>query len=252
VMRGHASRITDHFSFLPSSHDKLVSAFVVSSFIPASRLTPRSDRVAATRSLAFAPAVWVIHRVHRHAAHLRPAPQPPRATRLAQRNITVLDVTDLTDGRVAVDVYFADLTARQAKLRPIAFLRDKLRRAARSPHHLCALARPELDVVNGCAERNRLKRERVAGDDVSIGSRNNGLSDLQPDRSDDVALLAIQIMQQRDQRRAVRIVFHRRDFCWNSCLVALEVDDAIHSPGAASATTHRYVTVVVAPRDASL
>src|SRR5439155_25344192 len=53
------------------------------------------------------------------------------------------------------------------------------------------------------------------------------LADLQPVRLQDVALFAIDIMQQRDTRGAVRIVLDSRDCRRHSMLVALEIDQAV-------------------------
>src|SRR5438445_397613 len=66
------------------------------------------------------------------------------------------------------------------------------------------------------------------------------------DRVQDVALLAVGVRQQRDARRAVRVVFNRRDLRRNIPLVALEVDDAVHPLVAAAAPPRRELAAVVA------
>src|SRR6185436_3849048 len=177
----------------PSTHDEPIRALVVPGLIPACRLAPRRNRVPAAGGFTFAAAVRMINRIHRDAAHLWPASLPSRASGLAQRNIAVLDVTDLSYGRVAIYVDAANLTARQSKLRPVAFLGHKLRRSARRANHLRAFARPQFYVVNRRAQRNRLERKRVARNYVSLGSRYDGLPDLQANRRDDVTLLAVYI-----------------------------------------------------------
>ena len=73
---------------------------------------------------------------------------------------------------------------------------------------------------------NVLQRQRVADQNVGVRPAHDLLPDLQPDRLNDVALLAIRIVHQRDARAAVRIVLDRRDRARNAVLVALEVDEA--------------------------
>ena len=65
------------------------------------------------------------------------------------------------------------------------------------------------------------------------------VADLQADRLQDVALLAVGVGQQRDARRAVRVVLDRRHLRRNVALVALEVDDAVHPLVAAAAPPRR-------------
>ena len=69
---------------------------------------------------------------------------------------------------------------------------------------------------------------------------------LQPDRLQDVALLAVRVGQQRDARRAVRVVLDRRHLRRDVALVALEVDDAVHPLVAAAAPPRRQLAAVVA------
>ena len=58
---------------------------------------------------------------------------------------------------------------------------------------------------------NVLQRQRVADQNVGVRPAHDLLPDLQPDRLNDVALLAVRIVHQRDARAAVRIVLNGRD-----------------------------------------
>ena len=69
------------------------------------------------------------------------------------------------------------------------------------------------------------KRQRVADENVSVRTAHDRLPDREPDRLDDVALLAVRIVDQRDAGAAVRIVLDRRHGARNPELVALEVDE---------------------------
>src|SRR5206468_295010 len=95
------------------------------------------------------------------------------------------------------------------------------------------------------AERNVLERQRIARQDVDVLSGDDRVADLQAVGLQDVALLAVGIRQQRDARRAVRVVLDRRHRRRNIALVALEVDDAIHALVATATPPRREVTAVV-------
>ena len=64
----------------------------------------------------------------------------------------------------------------------------------------------------------------------------------------DVALLAVNVVQQSDTSGAVRVVLNGSDLCRHAVLVALEVDDAVTTLHAAALVTDGDVTVVVATR----
>ena len=72
------------------------------------------------------------------------------------------------------------------------------------------------------------------------------VADLQAVRLQDVALLAVGISDERDARRAVRVVLDRRDLPRNVLLVALEIDDPVEPLVPAAAPPRRELAVVVA------
>src|SRR5690606_9756130 len=74
------------------------------------------------------------------AAVVRTAPQPPAPARLAEADVLVLEVGDLTDARAASDVHATHLAARELDQRIIAVLGHELGRGARGSHELPALA----------------------------------------------------------------------------------------------------------------
>ena len=84
----------------------------------------------------------------------------------------------------------------------------------------------QLDCVHRGAGRNVLERQRVAYQDVGFGTGAHRRANLQPNRLQDVALLAVRVVHQRDARRTARIVLNGRHFARNSELLALEVDQA--------------------------
>src|SRR4026208_2572751 len=92
---------------LSAPDNKLVGSLVVTGRIAACGLSPRCDRVAAAACLSFTTAVWVIYRVHSHAAHRRTLAHPARSSGLADRDVLVLYVADLTDSSHALYLHAA-------------------------------------------------------------------------------------------------------------------------------------------------
>src|SRR5690606_32997336 len=68
-----------------AAHDELVRLLLALTCLHAFRLAPGRDRRTSTRRLAFTTAQRMIHRVHRHAAHLRTTAAPAHRARLADR-----------------------------------------------------------------------------------------------------------------------------------------------------------------------
>ena len=218
----------------------------VARLVALGRQAPRRHRMAAARGLAFAAAERMVDRVHRDAAHVRTLAHPAAASRLADRHVLVIDVADLADRREALHADLANLARRHLDRRVVAFLGDQLHGRSGAARDLPALARPELDVVQQRAERNVLQRQRVARQDVDRLAGDDRVAHLQAVRLQDVALLAVRVGQQRNARRAVRVVLDRRDLRRNVALVALEVDDAVHPLVAAAAPPGRELARVVA------
>src|SRR2546430_12474757 len=65
--------------------------------------SPWRHGVPAAGGPALTAAERMVHRVHRHAAHVRPLAQPSAAPRLADRDVLVIDIADLADGRHALE-----------------------------------------------------------------------------------------------------------------------------------------------------
>ena len=189
----------------------------------------------------------MVVRIHRNTARLRTASEPAAAACLTDGDVLMLEVADLADRRTAVDVHAADLTGRHAQKGVVAFLRHELRRRARTADELCTLSDLELDGMDDRTERNILQRKRVARLDVSLGTRLHHVADLEAVRREDVALLAVCVVQERNACAAVRIVLDRRDAGGDSVLRAFEVDDAIEPLVTAAAMAHSQFSLLVAP-----
>ena len=107
--------------------------------------------MTAARGAAFAAAVRVINRVHRHAAVVRLAAQVAGAARFAELDVFVVDITDLADSGLALDAH-----AAEDKDRLFAF---------------CAL--PKFDITEKPVEENGLSLIEVtlAGKPLSYVAR---------------------------------------------------------------------------------
>src|SRR4029078_6061047 len=96
----------------PPLHNEPIRCLPVPRLVALGRLSPWRHRVPATRGFAFATAQRMVNRVHCHAADMRPLAQPAAPACLADRDVLVIDVADLTDGRQALDVDLPDFAGR--------------------------------------------------------------------------------------------------------------------------------------------
>src|SRR4051794_12677687 len=203
--------------------------------------------MAPCRGGALAAAVRVVDRVHRRAARLRADAHVALAAGLADLHVLVVGVADRADGRAALRADHAHLAGRQAQRRHVAVLGHELDRGAGRAPELAAAPSVELDVVDDRADRHVPQRQRVAHRDLGAGPGCDGHADAQAVRREDVALLAVDVMQQRDVRRAVRVVLDRGDLRRHAVLATLEVDLAVQALGPAAAVAGGLAAVRVAP-----
>src|SRR5205814_982686 len=94
----------------PISDDHLFRTLVVARLISAGRLAPRGHRISPAGSFSFAASMWMVHRIHGHAAHMRANALPARAAGFTQRNVFVLDVAHLAHSRAAFDRHAPNFT----------------------------------------------------------------------------------------------------------------------------------------------
>src|SRR5947209_1568506 len=238
--------------FASPAHDELIGALVVACLVATGGLAPGRDRMASAGGLTFTTAVRMVDRVHGNAAVYRFFPEPAITSGFANRNVLMVYVADLAHGRHAVNQNFAGLAGRQFDQRVVAFFRDQLRRATGGAHHLRAFAWPEFQVVNGGTGRNVAQWQRIAYEDVSLRAAHDFLTDLQPDRLKDIALLAISIRGQRDARGAVGIILDGCHGARDTHFVALEIDSAELALVSATTVPNRNVACVAASARALL
>src|SRR5213593_816442 len=87
-----------------SLHNELSGSFVVSRFVAQGRNTPGSHGMIPLHA-AFASAVRMIDGIHNNTAHCRPDAHVPRPSVFPNRNVFVIEISNLSDRRHAVDVH---------------------------------------------------------------------------------------------------------------------------------------------------
>src|SRR6188472_2649781 len=232
----------------PAAHDQAVGALVLlARAVTERRHAPRGNWVAAGGGRALAAAVRVVDGVHRGPAGLRAHAHVALAAGLADLDVLVVGVADRAHGRPAVRADHAHLARRQAQRRHVAVLGHELDRRAGGAAELASAAGLQLHVVDDRADGHVAQRERVADRDLRARARLHRGPDPEAVRGEDVALLAVGVVQQRDVCRAVRVVLDRRDLRGHPVLAALEVDPAVQTLGATAAVARRLAPAAVAP-----
>src|SRR4051794_31494497 len=93
--------------------DHAIRPLVIAGLEPLRELTPRRAWMTSTARAPLASTHRVIDRVHGDAAVVRPLSEPARTPGLAERDVRVVGVRDLADGRVAVLVDLTNLARRE-------------------------------------------------------------------------------------------------------------------------------------------
>src|SRR6185436_6722675 len=210
-------------------------------------LAPRIGGRPAAGRLPFTAAERVIDRVHRHAADSRTAAQPTRLAGLADRQQLVLGEPDFADRRETLAADHAHFRRAQSQRDVVAFLRHDLHAGPGAAAQLAAAADLQLDVVHRGAQRDLEQRHRVPDADVRARTGDDRIARVQPLGREDVALLAVRVLQQRDARGPVRVVLDPGDARRNPELVALEIDAPVLPLVPAAHVAARDVAFVVAP-----
>src|SRR6266581_980566 len=194
----------------PARHDVAVRrAGAAPRLVALGRLAPGSHRMVAL-ALALAAAHRMIDGIHDGAAHGGPEPLPAHPARLAHGHVLVVEVG------------------------VVAFLGQELGQGARAPAELPALARLQLDVVHERAEGDVPDGQGIARQDVGLRPGHDHVTRLEAEGGDDVALLTVLVVEERDARRAARIVLDPRHHGRDADLLAPEIDVAEHPLGPAA------------------
>src|SRR6266404_2817493 len=231
-------------SLLSALDNVLVGALIVPGLLAQRRERPRRLRVIALDA-AFTTAVRVIHRIHRYAANRRTNTLPARTSSLAVSLVLVVQIADLANCRHTINCELADFARRQLDQRQVAFLAEQLRGSSRCAHQLAATAWIQFNVVHHRARRNVAKLQSVARKDVSVLAGIDRRANFQTHRMQNVALVAIGVVQQRDVGAAVRVVFNGFDLGRHTVFIAAEINLAVLLLVAATAVPYGNFALVV-------
>src|SRR5688572_8196262 len=226
--------------------DHLVRRLVLAGAGALGRLAPGRDRVTAARRPAFAAAVRVVDRVLGDAAGERTLAHPAGAAGLGEILVLVVRVRDRADGAHAVRADVALLARVQAHDHHAAVAADDLDVGAGRTRDLAALARLHLDIVDDGADRHLAELHRIARLHVDLAAGDDGVARTQALRRQDVGDLAVLILDQGDERGAVRIIFEPLYGGRHVPLPTLEVDIAVALLVAAGDAARRHMALVVA------
>ena len=153
----------------------------------------------------------VIAGVHYGTSYSRSPAHIADSTSLTVVYVFVIYIGNLTDSSLAADRDLSHLAGGKSDKSVSAFLTHELSLVACASYELSALSGIELDSVDECTNRDVLELESVAGLDVSLGAGLDLVAYLEAVGSEDVSLLAVLVLNESDECRAVRIVFDRLD-----------------------------------------
>src|SRR5262249_52754495 len=150
------------------------------------------------------------------------------AAGLAQADIHMVRVADGTNRRPAVGTNAAHLAGGQRDLRPAGLAGGQGRTGAGAAANLATPARLQLQIVDRHAQWHFPQRHAVAHTRLDLLTADDFVAGPQPLRREDIVAHAILVLDQRDARRAIRIVLDAQDGGPDIVLDPLEVDDAVH------------------------
>src|SRR6478672_4756885 len=147
-----------------AANDHLVGPLVIARPLKG-RLTPLRLRLSADRRFTLATTVRMIARVHDRAAHGRAPTHVTTATGLADHDVLMIDIADLTQRGHARQKHQPHLAGRHPDLGVLADLGHQLGRRAGGAAHLAALAWRQLNVMDLRAGGDVLQRQGIPGPD---------------------------------------------------------------------------------------
>src|SRR5918998_4818534 len=210
-------------------------------------LAPRRNRGPARRALPLAATVRVVDGVHDRTAHRRPYPEVALAASFAPAHVLVRLVADDANRGPALGPYPAALAAGEPERHEVTLAGRQLGARPRAAGQLRPAARLELDGVHDGTDGYPVEGKRVAHVHLGIWPALDDGADREVARREDVALLAVVVVQEGDVGRTVRVVLDRRDRGGDTVLAPLEVDETIGGLVSAADVAGGYAAVVVAP-----
>ncbi len=144
-------------------------------------------------------------------------------------DVFLIHIANLADRRFRADEDHSDFAGGESHLSVSALFCHQLCGIACASYELRAFAGFYFHIVDHRADRDCRERQCVAGLDVRLCAGNNRVSHFEADRSDDVSLLSVNVMEQRDVCASVWIVFDGCNLSRHAVFVAFEIDDPVFS-----------------------
>lgn len=181
--------------------------------------------MSTTRRPSFTTAERMAHRVHRGSANVRTSTHPAFSPGLSQDDVHVLRIGDDANRGSAVRTDTSHFTRRKCDLRPILFSGSENAATASTPAQLATAARLEFDVMDSHPQGNLAQRHAVTDARLDVlGTTHYLIASLEPFGSEDVTLLAIDVLDKGDAGSTVRVILDRDDRGLNVIFRPLEVD----------------------------
>ena len=229
---------------MPTRNDEAFGTFILAGLLALGREAPRRAPMLAAFG---ASAVRVVDRIHCDAAVVRHTALPPLATRLANRGVHVVRIGHCADCCHAAAMHQALLRGAQAQDDVVLIATDNLHVAAGRARKLPAFADLEFNIVHDRTDRDIGDRHRITRLHVGVLRRDHAVAGGKPLRRQDISEFAVLVFDQRDEGRAVRIIFEPLDGRWHIEFLATEIDPPIGLLVTATTETRRDAPIVVAP-----
>src|SRR6266849_1470320 len=157
----------------------------------------------------------------------------------------MVHVADLTDCRPTTLLDKPHLSRRKLDRGISSLVGHQLGSRSSTTHELDALANFELNIMNHRPEGDMTQRQGVPRFDVRPFTRHHHISHAQPNRSEDIAFLTGNIMQQSDAVGTIRVIFNCGNLRRHSVLLPTKIDDTIPSFVSPATLKTRHPAAVV-------
>ncbi len=185
--------------------------------------------MTSTTGSALATAHRMSNRVHGHASNVWSSTTMPVSSGLADTNILMIQVSDLTNSGPALQTNHSQLTGGQGQMSPMAVLSGQAGDSTGGAYQLASTSGGHFDVVYFHSRRNSGQRHGISDLGLDLCPGEDLLADLQAQRSQDISLLTIGIVQASNMAGTVGVILDGSNLCGYVVFVAFEIDKAIEA-----------------------
>ena len=123
---------------------------------------------------------------------------PTDPSGLSNGNVFVIQIPNLTNRRHTGSQDPPHFTGLQTHLHIVSVTAHNLSRASGTSNQLPTLTELQFDIVDSRPQRHARKRQGIARPDFGLGPRLHLIVDRQSNRSEDIPLLPVFVLQQRN------------------------------------------------------